>query len=75
MATRSEVVGECVEGIRVEESRETLKMVLVCTAFFGLALSASFCLVSGSAECKGARYWRVNVVFLWDTKEIKKPLR
>ena len=38
MATGSEVIGECVEGIRVEVRREVLKMVLVCPGFFGFAL-------------------------------------
>jgi len=34
MAIGSEVIGECVEGIRVEIRREVLRMVLVCTLFF-----------------------------------------
>ena len=39
MAIGSEVIGECVEGIRVEARREVLKMVLVCPGFFVFALS------------------------------------
>jgi hypothetical protein len=34
MAIGSEVIGECVEGIRVEVRREVLRMVLVCPGFF-----------------------------------------
>jgi nitrogenase molybdenum-iron protein alpha/beta subunit len=34
MATGSEVIGECVEGIRVEVRREVLRVVLVCPGFF-----------------------------------------
>ena len=34
MAIGSEVIGECVEGIRVEVSREVLRVVLVCPGFF-----------------------------------------
>ena len=71
MATGSEVIGECVEGIRVEVRREVLRIALVCPGFFGLALSASLGLLSSCVECSGARYWRVNEVFLWDIKEIK----
>ncbi len=33
MATESEVIGECVEGIRVEVRREVLRMVLACLEF------------------------------------------
>ena len=33
MAKGSEVIGECVEGIRVEVRREVLRMVLVCPVF------------------------------------------
>ena len=39
MAIGSEVIGECVEVIRVEVRREVLRVVLVCPGFFGLALS------------------------------------
>ena len=34
MAIGSEVIGECVEGIRVEVRREVLRVVLVCPGFF-----------------------------------------
>jgi hypothetical protein len=34
MATGSEVIGECVEGIRVEVRREVLRMVLVWPGIF-----------------------------------------
>ena len=42
MAIESEVVGECVEGIRVEVRREVLKMVLVCP---GILRFGAQCLV------------------------------
>ena len=42
MAIGSEVIGGCVEGIRVEVGGKVLKMVLVYPGFFGLMLSASF---------------------------------
>ena len=38
MAIGSEVIGECVEGIRVEVRREVLKMASMCHGFFGFAL-------------------------------------
>ena len=38
MAIGSEVIGECVEGIRVEVGGKVLRMVLVCPGFFGFAL-------------------------------------
>ena len=38
MAIGSEVIGECVEGIRVEVRREVFRLVLVCPGFFGFAL-------------------------------------
>ena len=56
MAIGSEVIGECVEGIRVEVRREVLRMVLVCPGFFGLALSASLGLLSGCVDNNGARH-------------------
>ena len=34
MAIESIVIGECVEGIRVEVRREELRMVLMCLEFF-----------------------------------------
>ncbi len=40
MAIGSEVIGESVEGIRVEVRREVLRMVLVCLEFCCDALSA-----------------------------------
>ena len=33
MATGSEFIGECVEGIRVEVRREVLRVVMVCPEF------------------------------------------
>ena len=57
MATGSEVIGECVEGIRVEVRRGILKIVdLVCPGFFGLAFSASLGLLSGCVDGNCARY-------------------
>lgn len=32
-ATRNEVIGKCIEGIKVEVSGEILKTVLVCSGF------------------------------------------
>jgi len=63
MAIGSEVIGECVEGIRVEVGGKVLKIILVCPGFFGLALSPSSGLLSGCVECNGARYWRLNESF------------
>ena len=34
MAIESDVIGECVEAIRVEARREVLRMVLVCPGIF-----------------------------------------
>ena len=34
MAIGSEVIGECVEEIRIEVGRKILRMVLVCPGFF-----------------------------------------
>ena len=56
MAIGSEVIGECVEVIRVEVRREVLRVVLVCPGFFDLALSASLGLLSGCVDGNGARY-------------------
>ena len=56
MATGSEVIGECVEGIRVEVRREVLRVVLVCLVFFVDGLGDW---VGESADCfvvSGARY-------------------
>ena len=73
MAIGSEVIGECVEGIRVEVSREILKMALVCPGFFGLVLSPSSGLLSGCVDGNGARYWRLIYWFMDATSEIKSP--
>jgi len=73
MAIGSEVVGECVEGIRVEVGGKVLRMVLVCPGFFDLVLSASLGLLSGCAECKSARYWRLIDGSWWSIEEIKSP--
>ena len=70
-ATGSDVIGECVEGIRVEVRREVLRVVLVCPGFFGLVFSASLGLLSGCVECNGARYWKLIDGFWWSTEEIK----
>ena len=50
MAMGSEVVGECVEGIRVEVRGKVLRMVLVCPGFFDLALIALLGLLPGCVE-------------------------
>jgi hypothetical protein len=56
MAIGSEVIGECVEGIRVEVRREVLRVVLVCPGFFDLALIALLGLLPGCVDNNGARY-------------------
>ena len=56
MAIGSEVIAECVERIRVEARREVLRIVLVCTGFFGFALSVLMGLLSDCVECNGARH-------------------
>ena len=53
MAIGNEVIGEWVEGIRVEVSREILKLALICPGFFGFALRASFGLLSGCVDENG----------------------
>ena len=50
------MIGEFVEGIRVEVRGKVLRMVLVCPGFFDLALSVLMGLLSGCVECNGARY-------------------
>ena len=73
MATGSQVIGECVEGIRVEVRREVFRLVLVCPGFFDLALIALLGLLPGCAECNGARYWRL-IYGRWRViEEIKSP--
>ena len=74
MAIGSEVIGECVEGIRVEVGREILRIDLVCPGFFGWALIASLSLLSGCVDGNGARY-RVVICLLMGVVEEKKPLR
>ena len=71
MSMESEVDSECFDEIRVEVGRETLKMVLVCPGFFGLALRTSLGFLSVCVNGNGARYWRLNVGLLWDVEEIK----
>jgi hypothetical protein len=56
MAIGSEVIGECVEGIRVEVGGKVLRIVLLCTGFFGFALSVLMGLLSGCVDGSGARY-------------------
>ena len=73
MAMGSEVVGECVEGIRVEVGGKVLRMVLVCPGFFGFALSVLMGLLSGSVDGNGARYWRLIGWLMGVTEEIKSP--
>ena len=57
MAIGSEVIGECVEGIRVEVGGKVLRVVLVCPGFFGFALSVLLGLLSDCVNADGARYW------------------
>ena len=73
MAIGSEVIGECVEEIRIEVGRKILRMVLVCPGFFGLALSVLAGLLSGSVDGNGARHWRLIYWFMGVTEEIKSP--
>ena len=73
MAIGSEVFGECVEVIRVEVSREVLRVVLVCPGFFGLVLSVLLGLLSDCVYGNGARYWRLICWFTGVTEEIKSP--
>jgi hypothetical protein len=73
MAIRSEVIGECVEGIRVDVRRKVLRIVLVSPGFFGLALSASLGLLSGCVDGNGAKYWRLIDRSWRAFEEIKNP--
>ena len=76
MAIGSDVIGECVEGISVEVRRGILKLVdLVCPGFIDLAFSASLALLSGCADCNGARYWWLNEGSWRAIKEIKSPCK
>ena len=50
MAIGSEVIGEFVEGIRVEVRGNVLRMVLVCPGFIYLAFSASLGLLSSCVD-------------------------
>ena len=74
MAIGSEVIGECVEAIRIEVRREVLKMASMCPGFFGLALSVLIGLLSGCVDGNDARYWRLFCWFMGVTEE-KKCLR
>ena len=74
MAVNSEVIGECIEGIRVEVGIKILRIDLVCPGFFGWALIASLGLLSGCVDGNGARY-RVVICWLMVVVEEKKPLR
>ena len=73
MATGSQVIGEFVEGIRIEVGRKILRMVLVCPGFIDLAFSASLGLLSGCVDGNGARYWWLNEGSWRAIKEIKSP--
>lgn len=73
MAIKSEVIGECVEGIRIEVERTVAGMGLVCLEFFGWVLSASLGLLSGCVDGEGARYWRLVYWLIGGTEEIKSP--
>jgi hypothetical protein len=73
MAIGSEVIGECVEGIRAEVRREVLRLVLMCPGFFGFAVSASLGLLSGCVDGNGARYWRLIDGSWWAMEETKNP--
>jgi hypothetical protein len=73
-AIGSEVIGECVEEIRIEVGRKILRMVLVCPGFSSEALSAFMGLSSGYVDGDGARYWRLICWLAVVTGEIKKPL-
>ena len=73
MAIGSEVVGECVEGIRIEVGRNILRMVLVCPVFLGEALSVFMGLPSGYVDGNGARCWRLICWLIGVTEEIKSP--
>ena len=76
IVTVIEVIGECVEGLKVKVSREILKMVLVRPGFLGFALSGpSLDLLPDCVECNGVRYWRVDEPLLWDVEETKKHPR
>ena len=73
MAIKSEVGGECIEETRIGVGREILRLALVCSGFFALAVSAPLRLSSGCFDGKGARYWWLNEASLWDIEEIKSP--
>ena len=73
MAIGSEVIGECVEGIRVEVGREILRIDLVSPGFFGWALIASLSLLSGCVDGNGARYRVVICWLMGVVEEIKSP--
>ena len=73
MAIGSEVIAECVEGIRVEVRAKVLKLVLVCPGFFCFVLRVLMGMLWGSVNGNGARYWRLIYWFMGVTEEIKSP--
>jgi hypothetical protein len=55
MAIGSEVIGECVEGIRVEVGGKVLRMVLVCPGFFDWVLSVLMAMVVRLRRAQGCQ--------------------
>jgi hypothetical protein len=55
MAIGSEVIGECVEGIRVEVGGKVLRMVLVCPGFFDWVLSVLTAMVVRLRRVQGCQ--------------------
>jgi hypothetical protein len=56
MEIRGEVIGECIEGIRVEVRKKYWGWLWCALDFFGWALSASLGLLSGCVDGNGVRY-------------------
>ena len=59
MAIGSEVIGECVEEIRIEVWRKILRIALACIEFMFDCLNALLVFSSGCVDGDGARYWRL----------------
>ena len=73
MAIGSEVIGECVEGIRVEVRREVLRVVLVYPGSFPFGAQ---CLIGSVVRLRGVQWCQVSeAVWGWlrVDEEIKSP--
>ena len=73
MAKGSEVIGECVEAIRIEVGRKMLRIVLVCPEFWFDCDGALTGLSPDCVDGNDARYWRLICGLIGVTQEIESP--